>query len=490
MMRAASSLERLRRQVAAMLTALAFVHVPILGLVAYLRDQDVTLAVGCSFALALVPALLLWVGRPPLIVAAALTVTFVAQTSQLVFAMSGHAWQVEMHFYYFAVLAMLAAFCDWRILVLAAALVAFHHLGLNDVLPNALYNGDGDVMRVFVHAVIVAVETAMLIGIGLAICSAFETADRAQQAAEISATELQRVTGLQRSDLASAGERAAQLTAMLERFKQEMSDSLEGLHEAAGGLRANADQYRIVAASATAQSVKLSVVSENTAQTVNVAAGAGADLAQSISEVGANAARSSQLAAAAVCEVEATSTTFADLAAMAQEIGDVTGLISGIAAKTNLLALNATIEAARAGESGRGFAVVAQEVKTLAGQTAKATLEIAQRIGAMRGATERSVSAIQAILDSIKELDRFSALIASSVEEQARSARQIAGSVNSAAADVDNVSGAARELDSMAERTASAVTVLTTAAQEVAGQTATMRERVRRFTDDLCQMRA
>ena len=63
-----------------------------------------------------------------------------------------------------------------------------------------------------------------------------------------------------------------------------------------------------------------------------------------------------------------------------EETQKIIKTIDDIAFQTNLLSLNAAVEAARAGEHGKGFAVVANEIKDLADQTAKATMEIKERI--------------------------------------------------------------------------------------------------------------
>jgi methyl-accepting chemotaxis protein len=487
---AISGLESFRRVIARALIALAFFHIPCLILIRLVRGTDIATTGLVALALAVVPAVLFATRRPLMMVAFALAIALVGQTSLLVFAMAGHPWQVEMHFYYFAVLAMLSGFCDWRVLLLAAGLIAAHHLVFDAVLPEAIYPGGGDFARVAVHAVVVVVETAMLTLIGLTICRAFSAAQEAKAASEIAAAELKRIISTRDGELLATTERADQTRALLERFEAEMAESIGTLHGAATVLLDSADHLGASAAKASAKAVTVASASEDTTRKVGLAAHSGEELSRTIDEVGANATQSSALAASAVEEAERTNATIDEMAAVAKEIGDVTKLITGIAAQTNLLALNATIEAARAGEAGRGFSIVAQEVKALASQTAKATQDIASRIAAMQVTAARSVTAIQGISARIREFDNFSARIAAAVEEQAMATRDIAGNVAQAATGVKHVETSIAEIEAIAKTNTLAVAQLSTAANEIAGQSSTIRDRVKAFTQEIERLRA
>ena len=91
---------------------------------------------------------------------------------------------------------------------------------------------------------------------------------------------------------------------------------------------------------------------------------------------------------------------------MEDSVGSISSfvtVVSGIADQTNLLALNAAIEAARAGEAGRGFAVVAEEVRKLAEESGQAAKEVGHLVEVLKGSTDRSVSAMETIRNSISE---------------------------------------------------------------------------------------
>ena len=96
--------------------------------------------------------------------------------------------------------------------------------------------------------------------------------------------------------------------------------------------------------------------------------------AHRLMEQTATVAREAELAVSTVIE------TMGRISTSSRRIGDIVGLMDGIAFQTNLLALNAAVEAARAGEHGRGFAVVAGEVRSLAQRSAQSAREIKELI--------------------------------------------------------------------------------------------------------------
>lgn len=159
---------------------------------------------------------------------------------------------------------------------------------------------------------------------------------------------------------------------------------------------------------------------------IAAAAAAADSLAQSTQDIEGETARGGDASQRSAEAVAAARGEIARLGASAEQIQSFIGLIHTIANQTNLLALNATIEAARAGEAGRGFSVVATEVKALAGQTSKATADIAKQITAIQAAIGQTTAAFDHLTHAVAEASQVSDAIRSAIARQTGSTTEIA----------------------------------------------------------------
>ncbi|QTL05014.1 PAS domain-containing methyl-accepting chemotaxis protein [Aquabacter sp. L1I39] len=216
------------------------------------------------------------------------------------------------------------------------------------------------------------------------------------------------------------------------------------------------------------QAASASAATEQTASNVQSVAAGAEELASSVEEIRRQVHQSSELAKIAEVEGSRTNSIVSGLTGAAQKIGDVVALINSIADQTNLLALNATIEAARAGDAGKGFSVVASEVKTLAGQTSKATSDIAAQIDAVQRASEEAAKALSSITQTISDLNAVGAVIAAAVEEQTAVTREVSSNMHVAAQGVETVRLNMREIAAATGRVEEATRKVRTASAAIA----------------------
>lgn len=267
---------------------------------------------------------------------------------------------------------------------------------------------------------------------------------------------------------------AAQL--MLE--LRAMQDSLRGIV-----LSVRESSTSIVSASTqiASASLDLSGRTEQTAANLEQSAASMEQIASTVRTTAGNVQQAAQLAAdnsaaAARGGVVITDVvrTMDEINDASRKIGDIIGVIDGIAFQTNILALNAAVEAARAGEQGRGFAVVAGEVRTLAQRSADAARQIKELIVASVQKAESGAHVVQGAGVSMSELvanaQRMNELLA-----------QVSVAATQQTAGIAQVGSAVNELDRMTQQNAALVEQSSAASATLRDQALSLARQVDRF---------
>jgi methyl-accepting chemotaxis protein len=279
--------------------------------------------------------------------------------------------------------------------------------------------------------------------------------------------------------------RKAELNQFVEDFRTKIGGIIERVLNSSGQFEKDAQQLSVIAHSTAEMSGQSANASRHASEHVRTAATASNELSQSIVEISRRVQESNGVSSDAVKEAGATDERMTELSAAGDRIGEVVKLITSIAEQTNLLALNATIEAARAGDAGRGFAVVAQEVKNLAGQTAKATDEISAHIVNMQRATGESVRAIKAIGHTIERISGITSSISSAVEQQGAATQNIAEGVQAAANGTLEVADKIEHVARNARETGATSGLMLKSAKELSEVSGHLEKEVEKFLDSV-----
>ena len=381
--------------------------------------------------------------------------------------------RIEFHFHYFASMAILCIYRDWRVLIAATVVAAADHAFRGIFWTQSMYGiATASKLRWVEHAVWLVAEVGFLIYM-----SRTALADMREAAYRESQLDYVANEGVARA-AAELGQQLAQLEAdndltqeirvdedsRLGEVAAAISGFLRSMHQTIDTIAQVAEKTRESSMQIAGAAVETSGITQTMTERANAAMQRAEGASSTAREGGQVIAQTIENISSIKSQVEESANAVSDFVTQSETIADFVQTIGDIADQTNLLALNAAIEAARAGEQGRGFAVVADEVRKLAERSSDAASEIKEAIENLSNNSRAAAERMHATVDRASQNGELACNAAGSLDE-------IIAGVQEVAADIADIAQSLQEVNTAAAQSSDACDELAATADELTSAT-------------------
>jgi methyl-accepting chemotaxis protein len=414
------------------------------------------------------PMLLVWKQRGELTTRLSIGVAYALMGGLFVHVGGG---RIEFHFHYFASMAILAIYRDWRVLLAATLIAAVDHATRGIFWTQSIYGIENTSrLRWIEHAVWLVAEVGFLIYMtrtALADMFAASTREAQLDATAEAVTNAASELGQQLAHMETTNDLTGQVHVKddsgLEGVAAAVDGFLQSMHQTISTIAQTAEQTRESSMQIASAAVETSGITQTMSDRANAAMERADGASNTAREGGKVIAQTIENISTIRSQVEESADAVSDFVTQSETISEFVQTIGDIADQTNLLALNAAIEAARAGEQGRGFAVVADEVRKLADRSSEAATEIKDAIDRLRENSKGAAQRMRTTVDRAAENGELANTAAGSLDEIVAGVQEVAHDISDIAQSLQEVNSAASQSSDACDKLAATADELTSA---------------------------